>query len=178
MKQIIMLNIINLILIALAGVCIFTLPVGISIVIGVAVLIFALYSNYVLLVRNQDDDYLLKNADKRGIFKKQVRGFISQRESLKQRRDTIDDDEKLLEVYELVCRQVDNNVDSAIKFMEMYDYVQRPDTRYLDDLFVENQQLIVNLNEVVEQFIKIENSAHDVDTTYIDDLLVSLKEMH
>jgi hypothetical protein len=83
----------------------------------------------------------------------------------------------LQEVYELVCRQVDNNIASAVKFMEMYDYVQRPSTRYLDDLFLENRQLIQNFNEVVEQFIKIENSAHDVDTSYIDDLLVSLRQM-
>ena len=178
MKQIIILNIINLILLGLVAVCMFILPKGVTILIGAAVLFFAIYSNYVIIVRNQDENYLLKHADKKGIFRKQVNGFIAQRQSLNERKGTIGDDEKLQEVYELVCRQVENNIDSAIKFMEMYDYVQRPGTRYLDDLFLENKQLIVNLNEVVEQFIKIENSAHDVDTTYIDDLLVSLREMH
>ncbi|MDD6071113.1 MAG: hypothetical protein PUC12_09940 [Clostridiales bacterium] len=178
MKQLIILNIINLILLGLVAVCMFVLPLGMTIFLGAAVLVFAIYSNYVMVVRNQDDDYLLKNADKKGIFRKQVNGFIAQRQSLEKREDTIGDDEKLREVYELVCRQVNNNIDSAIKFMEMYDYVQRPSTQYLDDLFLENKRLIVNFNEVVEQFIKIENSVRDEDTTYIDDLLVSLREMH
>lgn len=178
MKQLIILNIINLILLGLVAVSMFVLPMGMTIFLGAAVLLFAIYSNYVVIVRNQDDDYLLKNADKKGIFRKQVNGFVAQRQSLEKRDGTIGDDEKLREVYELVCRQVDNNIESAIKFMEMYDYVQRPGTQYLDELFLENKQLIANFNEVVEQFIKIENSVHDEDTSYIDDLLVSLREMH
>lgn len=178
MKQIIIVNVINIVLLGLVAVSIFTLPLGVVAVLGAGVLFFAIYSNYVLIVRNRDDDYLLKNADKKGIFRKQVNGFVTQRKSLEQRALVIGDDEKLLEVYELVCKQVDNNVESAIKFMEMYDYVQRPSTRYLDDLFLENKKMIDNFNEVVEQFIKIENSVHDVDTTYIDDLLESLREMH
>jgi hypothetical protein len=177
MNRMIILNLINLILLCLVAAGMFVLPLPVVAVLGIVVVAFAIYSNYILLVRNQDEDYLLKNADKHRIFRKQVEGFLNQKKSLEQRVAVIGDDEKLQEVYDLVCRQVDNNIASAVKFMEMYDYVQRPSTRYLDDLFLENRQLIQNFNEVVEQFIKIENSAHDVDTSYIDDLLVSLRQM-
>lgn len=177
MKHLIILNVINLILLGLVAVGFSVLPAVVSAFLAIVVLFFAIYSNYVILIRNHDDDYLLKSADRKGIFRKQVAGFMTQKKSLELREHVIDDDEKLQEVYELVCKKVDNNIDSAIKFMEMYDYVQRPSTQYLDELYVENKDLIDDFNEVVEQFIKIENSVHDVDTTYIDDLLVSLREM-
>ncbi|MDO5154552.1 MAG: hypothetical protein Q4D51_01170 [Eubacteriales bacterium] len=178
MKRIIFLNLLNIILLGLAGVSYFVFPKGIAILLAIAVLFFALYSNYVLLIRNEDDDYLLKQADRKGIFRKQVAAFLTQKQSLEQRRNVVQSDEKLNEVYELVCRQVDNNIDSAIRFMEMYDYVQRPSTHYLDELYIENQKVMQDFNEVVEQFIKLENSAHDVDTSYMDDLIGSLKQMN
>lgn len=177
MKQVVILNLINLVLFGLVAVCAFVIPLPIALIFGIVVLIFAIYSNYVLLIRNSDDDYLLKQADKKGIFKNEVKGFITQHQSLEEREKVIEGDEKLQEVYDLVSRKVDANIDSAIKFMEMYDYIQRPDASYLHNLYQENQQLLRSLNEVVEQFIRLESSVHDVDTSYVDDLLVSLKEM-
>lgn len=178
MKQVIILNLINLILLMLAGVSFFALPMGVSLLLVLLVLGFALYSNYVLLIRNQDDDYLLKHADRKGIFRKQVARFIVQRESLEQRERVVQGDEKLLEIYELVCKKVDNNVESAIRYMEMYDYVQRPATTFLEELYQENQKVLADFNEVVEQYIKLENTVHDVDKAYMDDLIDSLKQMN
>lgn len=178
MKQVIILNLINLILLLLAGFSFAALPFLVSVILFLAVLIFALYSNYVVLIQNQDDEYLLKHADRKGIFKKQVSQFIMQQESLEQREHVVQGDERLLEVYELVCKRVNNNVDSAIRFMEMYDYVQRPSIRYLEELYQENQKVMSDFNEVVEQYIKLENSVHAGDKSYMDDLIGSLKKMN
>lgn len=178
MKRILFLNLINAILLALAGFSFSVFSKWTGIIFVIVVLSFALYSNYVMLIRNEDDDYLLRQADRKGIFRKQVASFMKQRESLIQRQHVVEQDEKLNEVYEMVCRKVDNNIDSAIRFMEMYDYVQRPSTYYLDQLYSENQKVMQEFNDVVEEFIKIENSAHDVDSSYMDDLISSLRQMN
>lgn len=158
--------------------CVFTgIPMPVIVLFSIIVGCFALYGNYVMIVRNNDADYILKHADKGTYFDKEINVLLKQRQSLRGRSGVISADEKLMEVFQLANRKIEGNIASAVKFMQMYDYVAQSDRGYLDGLISENEKILNDFNEVVMQFVKLDNSVNDVDASYIDDLLITLKEM-
>ena len=60
--------------------------------------------------------------------------------------------------------------------MESYDYVARPEPRYLMELVQENDKLFDKLNTLIELNLKVDNTTA-ADTAQVEDLIQSLEEI-
>lgn len=79
--------------------------------------------------------------------------------------------------HDLLFSQMKNIIESAIKFMNTYDYHTNPYPQYLMDLCKQSQKLVGKLHELQNLVLQVDDSTSEVDISYVDDLLSALREM-
>lgn len=123
----------------------------------------------------------LQEANKKGLFKGQVRRLISQYDSVYSREEffkhSVSSDSNLQDVYRRIIEQVESNMDSAIAYISSYDYYTRPNPTYLNTLVTEGDELISKFNTLIQQIVDIDTNLTRLDTTYIDDVVECMEKM-
>ena len=171
-------NLINIVLLGLVVVLYFVIPLQYVVVIGVFWLVYSIYSNYALLSKTCVTS--LREADTRHLFRSEIDALESAYKSLEIKRDYFEgypEGDSIREAFDLIATQVEANINSATSYIAHYDYILAPSTKYLTNLCINTRQLIIKLNELNDMVIQIDNSAGDVDTTFVDDMIKSLREM-
>lgn len=79
--------------------------------------------------------------------------------------------------HELLFSQMNNILESAIKFIKSYDYHTNPTPKYLWDLQKQSDKLVKKLHELQDLVLQVDDSTSEVDISYVDDLLSALREM-
>lgn len=155
-------------------------PKSLTSVLIVLWLAFVIYSNYIVLIKSNDIIANLKSADKRKLFHSQIDTIERCYNAIKFKEeffDEYDDDNSIGASYDLLMRQMIANIDSATNYIRSYDTVLRPNTEYVNNIAKNSQELVNKLNELCELVTKIDDSTSEVDITYVDDLLSSLRKV-
>ncbi|MBR4183330.1 MAG: hypothetical protein IKQ56_05855, partial [Lachnospiraceae bacterium] len=104
--------------------------------------------------------------------------LIKSYESLAQRRkffEALDETDQSRVVYDKALTQCLSDVKSAAQFIENYDYILKPNTRYLMELCADATSLSERVSELVEMLIRVESMADDVEVEKLDYMLESFK---
>ena len=180
LKTLIMVNIINFIILG-GAVLLFIMDMDMIAYIAIAIwVISVIYTNYSIIVRNTDTVTVIKAADRHGLFAKQTEILIKTYRSVEFHSEFFDSEEPgsmMKEAYDLINEQVTGNISSAVKFMRSYDHITRPPYDFLTNICSQNEELVNSLTKLVELTLKIDSKADDVDTSYVDNLIQSLKDL-
>lgn len=144
----------------------------------VAVLAYVVYSFYMSYSYKETFSDRLKRANKKHIFDNAVTTLSMQHERLVARESVIssDSNSNIVNAYDKIKERVSANIETCISFMESYDYVARPEPRYLSELMRENDKLLDKLNTLIELNLKVDNTTA-ADTEQVEDLIKSLEEI-
>ncbi len=180
LKTLIMVNIINFIILG-GAVLLFIMDMDMIAYIAIAIwVISVIYTNYSIIVRNTDTVTVIKAADRHNLFAKQTEILIKTYRSVEFHAEFFDSEEPgsmMKEAYDLINEQVTGNISSAVKFMRSYDHITRPPYDFLTNICSQNEELVNSLTKLVELTLKIDSKADDVDTSYVDNLIQSLKDL-
>ena len=140
-------------------------------------LIYLIAANYSILMKRVDHVAELKKYARHSFFTRDVNMLVNAYRSLELRESYIKElnDDRITDIYEKLKRQVMNNITSAAVFCKTYNYVNKGRTDYLHELATESNTLADKFDDLIKEVIDVENSVQDVDTSYIDCLLESLK---
>ena len=69
------------------------------------------------------------------------------------------------------------NMDSAIGFIQTYDYYTRPQPVYLDNLCRQGDELVRKFNILVEKMVDIDTNLSSLDMKYVDDVIECMNGM-
>lgn len=183
MKNVIIANIINFVILFIIVFMMF-LHFPKLLVYGLLVVWFVLviYQNYSLLMKSSESDiiYELKKANKKKMFDVWVNDIITYYKAIEFKRDffeAYEEDSSIRASYELLSKQMTSNIISLTNYLKSYDYVLRPYTFYVMDTAKDCEKLVNKLNELSELVLKIDDSTSNVDITYVDDMLESLRKV-
>lgn len=141
-------------------------------------LVFEIVGNYWLLRGRVKVQSQLYDSDRRGIFSKQIKIIQSQYDSVLSRQEFFkEQDDNLQKLYNEILEQMESNIKSASAFMESYDYITRPEPKYLISLCSEGDILINKFNALIEQIVDIDTNSTNIDTSYIDDVISCMNEI-
>ena len=120
----------------------------------------------------------LSHAGKKRTFSVERKQLIKSYESLILRKKyfsalPVEDENRV--AYERAVTQCLSDVKSATQFIENYDYILKPDTRYLRELCSDAMALSEKVSALVEMLIRVESTADDVNVEKLDYMLESLK---
>jgi len=179
-KNLILTNVVNIFV--LIGVCILKIVCGnLVFLIGMlGWLCLAIYTNYDLLIKSKDLMGRLKSANKHGMFRHQVSVIEDSYLAIEHKSEffmSYDESSSIRKAYDLLQKQMLSNLNASVKYLEGYDYRTRPSTRYIDNICRECEELVSKLNDLSELVASIDDSASDVDVTYVDDLIKSLRSV-
>jgi len=120
----------------------------------------------------------LTHAGKPGTFRKERTQLIKSYESLIQRKkyfSEIPEGDESRSVYEKSVTQCLSDIKSATQFIDNYDYIMKPDPRYLTELCADATSLSDRISELVEMLIRLESTKDDVNVEKLDYMLESFK---
>ncbi len=120
--------------------------------------------------------------DERKIFANFISGFEQQDEWLEKRKGVLAEfSESYVSLGEDMDRAMSSNFEKANNYMRACDYDDRDSvqkfTNKIGGLYKQNEAIVDKINDLIEQLAEVENTAEDVDTSHIDDILESLKQM-
>lgn len=144
---------------------------------------FLLYSNYYFIVKSDDKVYELEKSNKGDReFDKIIKNTEILTESIESKTDffnKMDPTSSMRDTYELVKNRFYQNVAHMTEYMENFDYITNPigQRERIRAINNENNVIADKLNVFVEEIISVEHSAESVDTSVMDDLIKSLKEV-
>lgn len=175
-KALILVNIIAFITLIIMLIIKFTLSVVLFYIMFVFWLIFIIYSNYNIIIKNTDITSSIKAANRRHVFDCQTNELITAYKSVKLRENFFTESGKnVQDTYELIRQQIFSNIKSAVQYMSAYDYAISPEPKYLNDLCEQNEKLLSSLSELVELIIKIDSTVDDTDLTEVECIIESLR---
>lgn len=149
------------------------------IVIYVIWFIYFVISN-VRMMKSESPIERLKKADERRLFRKEINVIITTVESVEFYREVFskfDESSPVIRTFNILAEKTESNVDKAVNWISTYNYHTRPPKNYLDSLVSSCQAISAKLSELNELVIKIDDDTNDVDMTFVDDMLSSLKEI-
>ena len=115
------------------------------------------------------------------MFDAQIERLNSQYESIMSRQDSFDENvEKgtgISNLYEDIKEQAQSNIDSAIGFIQTYDYYTRPQPVYLNNLVRQGDELVMRFNALVEKMVDIDTNLSTLDMKYVDDVIECMNDM-
>ncbi|MBO4591269.1 MAG: hypothetical protein J5684_01745 [Eubacterium sp.] len=200
-KNLIKVNIINIVLLLLVcGLYLFFdnvlemssgFTIGVTAVLAVFWAVYAIYSNYTLLVSDKDDDVNSKNYTKKLLNKLKTTGnvktFAQERatlcrvyESVVSRKSYVEGKgtyTKLYDLYELTESQIIRNIENATEYVSTYDYISGRDTGYMRRLANESTVLLDKFNKLMELSVSYDDTSRDYDTRELDDMIENLEKM-
>ena len=180
MSPIIIINIVNGILLLLLSVLyvILSFPIWLSIALVLFVIYIFIINHY--LLKKTDLKIQLIQADKNHRFKNEVIDLLRALESVEFYKDIFEKYEPIDPVrktYDTLKNKAELNVQRAIKWINHYNPISCPSAEYIWKLSSNSQQIVTKLDELDEVVIKLEDSTSDVDLSYVDNILTSLKEI-
>lgn len=177
-------NIIGLIMFILAMVM-FVLAdsmaeIAIGILLSIVWLSFTIAAN-VHIIKGKRSTEKLKDSDREHIFDEQIERLNRQYESIMSRedyfRENVDEGSGVRNLYEDIKEQAQSNMDSAIGFIQTYDYYTRPQPVYLDNLCRQGDELVKKFNILVEKMVDIDTNLSSLDMKYVDDVIECMNTM-
>ena len=124
----------------------------------------------------------MRKNDRGRIFSSYINNFIQQDRWLEERTAVLADfSESYMSLADDLKNAMQGNFEKANNYMRACDYRDaQSKNKYrgkIDALFQSNKEVLEKINDLIGQLAEIENSADDVDTTRVDDIIESLKEM-
>ncbi len=176
-------NIINIVIIVIISIGLATklLPLPLFLIMLTMWLIWVIYSNYQFIFHSRDIIAEMRRADKRHLFDTQIMVFNDANKSVQLKKELFkqyEDMGKISQAYEMIAIQVYNNTESALNFIKNYDYISNASRNYLLNLTNETRELIHKLNDLGDMLLQIEDDSHDVDISYVDEMLDSLRRVN
>lgn len=153
-------------------------PLGILIVVLAIVVIGA--SCFIAMQQSSDPLDELRGNRKYMMFSDQIEHLAKNKAAVEMwgsNAQSYVDASSVSKSYELISRQMNNIIASAVKYIKTYDYVSRPRAQYLGKLICQSDELVKKLHELQELILKVDDSTSDVDISYVDDLLSALRDM-
>lgn len=181
MKPVIVVNIINvMILLVLVVLLLFDIPKFIVYILIAIWGSYAVYSNYQLILKQNDIIASLKASAKGSYFEAQITRLSKVYNAISNRQDfysRYEEGDSIRSAYDLLQKQIASNIVQATNYIKHYDYITKPRTTYLDEIVRNSNELLTKSIELSELVLQIEDSTSDVDTTYVDDMLESLRKV-
>lgn len=142
-------------------------------------LIFIIFINYDILIKSADIKNTIKAADKRHRFTLEVNILIKNYDEIENSRKFFETTgQSVMDTYELVRKQVYSNIKSAVQYMEYASMSGHNDpVPEVYTLCESNEKLLDKLQDLVGLVIKIDSRTDDVDTSSIEYIIESLKEL-
>ena len=179
-KLLLTVNLINLVILG-GALLLLLMEMDIPAYIALAVwIISVVYTNYSIIVRNTDMVNLIRAADKHHKFNRECESLIKTYKSINFHAEFFDSEEPgsmMKEAYDLIAEQAQGNINSAVKFMRSYNYITCPPYDFLTNICVQNEEMVTSLTKLVELTLKIDSKSDDVDLSYVNNLIQSLKEL-
>lgn len=181
MKNIILPNVISvmILIVLIVSYALFGFPIWFLFIFFVWV-IFVGVLNYRILIKDNDKIANLKNADTHRLFQKEIYVLEKSIKSVEFYRpifEKYDHNSNLYETYETLSNMAYSNIDRAIKWIMHYDYISRPSITYLKNIVKSAELVVQKLNELDELVLKMDDSTSNIDMSFVDDMLLSLKEV-
>lgn len=180
MKQVAIVNAVNIMLL---------IPIVIVyIILGMPLWYIAVYAIWFLymiiinayMILSNDIKTMLRRADKHNLFTREVGNIIRAADSIAFYSDIFgkyDEGNPIRKTYDMLRQKSDSNIQKAVKWLSQYNKISNPSSKYIQDLSENSLQIMHKLDELNELTLQIEDSATNVDISYVDDLLKSLKEI-
>ena len=150
-------------------------------VILIVVVAFVMYSIYITFFYEESLETKIKKADKTNYyFKQEITKLLEQERRLSNRKSLFeesDSNDNLRDAYGMINEKVTANINTAVSFMNSYDYVAKPSKDYLNELVNENENLLNKLNTLIELNLKADNTSYLINTDSVEDLIVSLEQI-
>lgn len=180
MKSILIINGINIAL--LVGLLVIYIVIGFPLwflVIFGAWLIYMIICN-VHLFKSDDIRQKLVQVDSRREFAVYVKEICNAIDSVEFYRNVFANyppESSIHETFAFLDKKAYQNAERGYRWLKTYNYISKPSIKYIVELANNSFELTKRLSELNELMIKVEDSTSDVDISYVDDLLASLKEV-
>lgn len=177
-------NIMGVIMFALA-IVVFVLAdsmagIVIGILLSIVWLVFTIMAN-IHILRGRRSTEKLKDSARGHLFDEQIERLNRQYESIMSReeyfQENVDEGSGVRNLYEDIKEQAQSNMDSAIGFIQTYDYYTRPQPIYLDNLCRQGDELVRKFNILVEKLVDIDTNLSSLDMKYVDDVIECMNSM-
>lgn len=177
-------NIMGVIMFALA-IVVFVLAdsmagIVIGILLSIVWLVFTIMAN-IHILRGRRSTEKLKDSARGHLFDAQIERLNRQYESIMSReeyfQENVDEGSGVRNLYEDIKEQAQSNMDSAIGFIQTYDYYTRPQPIYLDNLCRQGDELVRKFNILVEKLVDIDTNLSSLDMKYVDDVIECMNSM-
>lgn len=180
MKSILILNGVNILLLVVLLIIYIVIgsPLWFLFIFGVWV-VYMIMCN-VSLLKSDDIKAKLIQADKYKMFSPYVKEICNTVDSVEFYRDVFSGyppDNSIHETFEYLDKKAYQNAERGYRWIKTYNYISCPSHKYIIELTNNCYEISKKLSELNELMIKVEDSASDVDISYVDDLLASLKEL-
>lgn len=142
-------------------------------------LVYMIICNMYLL-RSDDIKKKLMQADSRHEFKGYVKAICNAIDSVEFFRHVFSEyppDNPIHETFDFLDKKAYQNAERAYRWIKTYNYIIKPSQEYIIRLAENSYQITQKLSDLNELMIKVEDSTSNVDISYVDDLLMSLKEL-
>jgi hypothetical protein len=143
-------------------------------------LVFTIAAN-IHMLKGKKSTERLKDSDRGRMFERQINRLNTQYESIMSREEyfkhNVDEGSGLANLYEDIKQQAESNIDSAIGFIDTYDYYTRPEPIYLNRLCAQGDVLVNRFNRLVEKMVDIDTNLTSLDMKYVDDVIECMNEM-
>lgn len=177
-------NIMGVIMFALA-IVVFVLAdsmagIVVGILLSIVWLVFTIMAN-IHILRGRRSTEKLKDSARGHLFDAQIERLNRQYESIMSReeyfQENVDEGSGVRNLYEDIKEQAQSNMDSAIGFIQTYDYYTRPQPIYLDNLCRQGDELVRKFNILVEKLVDIDTNLSSLDMKYVDDVIECMNSM-
>ena len=108
------------------------------------------------------------------ILNRQYESIMSREEYF---QENVEEGSGVRNLYEDIKQQAQSNMDSAIGFIQTYDYYTRPQPVYLDNLCRQGDELVRKFNILVEKMVDIDTNLSSLDMKYVDDVIECMNGM-
>lgn len=151
-----------------------------GVLLAVVWLVFTICAN-IHMLKGRKSTEKLKDSARNHMFDAQIERLNSQYESIMSRQDYFEENvEKgtgISNLYEDIKEQAQSNIDSAIGFIQTYDYYTRPQPIYLNNLVRQGDELVMRFNALVEKMVDIDTNLSTLDMKYVDDVIECMNDM-
>lgn len=154
--------------------------IAIGIVLSLIWLVFTIAAN-IHILKGRKSTEKLKDSARGHLFDAQIERLNRQYESIMSReeyfRENVEEGSGVRNLYEDIKEQAQSNMDSAIGFIQTYDYYTRPQPVYLDNLCRQGDELVRKFNILVEKMVDIDTNLSTLDMKYVDDVIECMNNM-
>ena len=153
------------------------------------IVVWLAWSVYALFLQKKSDEedeqsvfFRMRKNDKRHLFTKQINSFAQQDRWLDERMAVLKGfSENYASLAEDLKLAMEGNLEKANNYIRACDFndpeSRKKYTERISNIQTSNKLILDKINDLIEQLAEIENSADEIDTERIDDIIASLKEI-